>query len=77
MPTVGLAFFQARAYQHNTSIFFAQDMILQDGHKFKSTYVAKFNSPRKILQTVDFIFLSNSTLQDECNKIWFTPFEYS
>ena len=54
-------------YNHNFCTSLAQDM--QDGNKFKSTYLAQFNSPRKISQTVGFIFLSNSTLHDESNKI--------
>ena len=48
--------------------------ILKDCKQFKSTYLAPFNSPRKTSQIVGFIFLSNTTLHDESNKIWFTPF---
>ena len=55
MSTVGLVFFLARAYQHKTNkiritIFALPQLkicILQDGNKFKSTYLAQFNSPRK------------------------------
>ena len=85
MHTIGLVFFLARACQHKTNkigitIFALLQLklcILQDRNKFKSTYLAQFNSLIKIPQTIDFIFLSNSTLQDESKKIWFTPFGYS
>ena len=83
MSTVGLVFFLARVCQHKTikiriTILALPQLkmcILQDGNKFKSTYLAQFNSHRKISQTVGFIFLSNSTLHDECSKIQITSFK--
>ena len=70
MSTICLVFFLAIACQHKTkkigiTIFALPQLkiyILQDGNKYKSTYLAEFNSPRKISQTIGFIFLSNSTL---------------
>ena len=64
-------------WNHNFTTFLAQVMQFQARNYFKSTYLAQFNSPRKIPEIVDFIFLSNSTVLDEYNKIWFTPFGYS
>ena len=70
MSSVGLVFFLARACQHKTSkiritsftLLQLKLCILQDRNKFKSTYLAQFNSLINIPQTVGFIFLSNSTL---------------
>ena len=55
MPTIGLVFFLARACQHKTSKIgmtivctsLAQDMHFKGGNKFKSTYLAQFNSLEK------------------------------
>ena len=85
MLTGGLVFFLSRECQHKinkiriTTLSFPQLKlcILQDINYFKTTYLAQFNSPRKIPQIVSFIFLSNSTLHYESNKILFTQFRHS
>ena len=43
----------------------------QDRNHLKSSYLATFYSPRKIQETMHLIFLSNTTLNEESNKIWF------
>ena len=85
MLTAGLVFFLARACQHKIrkigitilSLPQLKLCILQDCKQFKSTYLAPFNSPRKISETVQFIFLSNTTFHEEPNKIWFTKIGHS
>ena len=42
--------------------------ILQDCKQFKSIYLAKFNSPRKTLQTISLVFLARSC-QHKTRKI--------
>ena len=61
-------------WNHNFITFLAQVMNFTRLKQFKSTYIDPFNSPRKTSQIVGFIFLSITTLHDETNKIWFTPF---
>ena len=85
MSNVGLIFFLAISCQLNTSkigitilsLFQLKLCNLQNRNHLKSIYLATFYSPRKILETVHLIFLSNTTLQDETNKIWFTKIGYS
>ena len=85
MYSVGLVFFLARACQHKTSkigitIFALPQLkicILQDRNNLKALIQLNLISPRKISQTVGFIFLSNSKLHDEPNKFWFTQFGHS
>ena len=85
MLTVGLKNFLARACQHKTrkfgitilSLFELKLCNLQDKNHLKSIYLSTFYSPKKILEIVDLIFLSNTTLQDETNKIWFTKIGHS
>ena len=82
MLTVGLVIFLARVCQNKIikigitflSLSEIKLCILQDGKHLKSIYLALFYSPRKIPETVDFIFLSNTTLHEKYNKIWFTQF---
>ena len=83
--TASLVFFLVRSCQHKIrkiritilSLPYLKLCILQDYKQFKSTYLVPFNSPRKIIETVHFIFLSNTTLQEESNQIWFTKIGHS
>ena len=85
MTTTSLVFFQARSCQYKLdkigiTIFTHTKLmlcILQDKNHLKSIYLAIFYSPRKMLETVHLIFLSNTTLEDETNKIWFTKIGHS
>ena len=56
------------------SLSYLKFSILQVWKHSKSIYLALFYSPRKIQETVDFIFLSDTKLHEESNKIWFTQF---
>ena len=81
--TASLLFFLGRECQHKIikigitilSLPQLKLYILQDCKQFKSIYLASFNSPRKISEIVHFIFLSNTTLHEESNKIWLTQFD--
>ena len=85
MTTVGLVFFLAIACEYKLNkigiTIFAHTKlklcIFQDRNHLKSIYLATFYSPRKILEIVYLIFLSNTTLHEESNKIWFTKIGHS
>ena len=64
-------------WNQNFCMYQAQVMHFQDRNHLKSIYIAPFYSPRKIIETVHLIFLSNTTLHDESKKIWFTPLGHS
>ena len=76
MLTIGLVFLLAKACQHKIrkigitilSLSLLKLCILQDWKHLKSIYLAPFYSPRKILEIVHFIFLSNTTLHEESKK---------
>ena len=64
-------------WNHIFSTFLAQVIDFTRLKPFKSIYQTLFYPPRKIQEIVHFIFLSNTTLHEEPNKIWFTRIGHS
>ena len=64
-------------WKHIFITFLAQVIDFTRLKPFKSIYLALFYSPRKIQEIVYFIFLLNTTLHEEPNKIWYTQIGHS